>query len=237
MSKVEEYRKAIADLVKANRSGQVGDVISSRVIDWLSRNQSADIDTVKRELELLFGKEMKPYIARSLAKFKSLHDDVNDIYSQLGVKLEFEADKLLGLRAVSQIRYGQYSEAQLRILKRDITKGLTDNVGLAELKKRVKAAGGRVSFYGDTVAGTQYSGYGQAMKNEKANIAGIGEFEYVGNLRVTSRPFCQKHLGKIYTKEQIMALDNDPDLGTAGIRPVLIYKGGWNCAHDWEPAL
>lgn len=237
MTSIEEYRALIDKLVKENRTAELQDIITSRMLNWLEKHQGANEVEMRVAMNNIFGKNIDPYIKRSLDRFRELHREMNDLYSTLGVKLPFEADTLTSLRVVTQMRYGAFKDAQLSQLKRDLARGLADNVGLDELKRRVKAAGGRIAMYGDTIACTQYAGYGQAMKNEKANIAGVLSFEYVGNLRVTSRMFCQKHLGKIYTKEEINKLDTDPDLGRAGIRPVALYKGGWNCAHDWEPVL
>lgn len=43
------------------------------------------------------------------------------------------------------------------------------------------------------------------------------------------RPFCREHLGKVYTKAEIDALDNG-QLGN-----VFLTAGGYNCRHLWMP--
>ena len=47
---------------------------------------------------------------------------------------------------------------------------------------------------------------------------------------VPERDFCKEHYNKIYTIEEIQALNNGQGLD------VLTYAGGYNCLHWWMPA-
>ena len=53
-------------------------------------------------------------------------------------------------------------------------------------------------------------------------------FAFVGPLDEVTRPFCRQHLGRIYTREEIDALDNGQ------IGPVFLTGGGYNCRHTWQ---
>lgn len=67
-------------------------------------------------------------------------------------------------------------------------------------------------------------------------------YRYVGKLNVNSRPFCKAMLSanKLYRKEDIMAMGEDPDVnpgwGPKGTNTYSIfkYKGGGDCHHIWR---
>lgn len=52
---------------------------------------------------------------------------------------------------------------------------------------------------------------------------------YAGPADALVRPFCREHLGKVYTRAEIDALDNG-QLGN-----VFLTAGGYNCRHLWMP--
>lgn len=54
-------------------------------------------------------------------------------------------------------------------------------------------------------------------------------FWYAGPADAIVRPFCRLHLGKVYTRAEIDALDNG-QLGN-----VFLTAGGYNCRHLWMP--
>jgi hypothetical protein len=53
-------------------------------------------------------------------------------------------------------------------------------------------------------------------------------FIYVGPVDERLRPFCRGHVGKVYTRAQIDALDNGQLPNT------FLTGGGWNCRHVWH---
>jgi hypothetical protein len=80
-----------------------------------------------------------------------------------------------------------------------------------------------------TEMNTALMAYGRIVNMEKAEKAGFEKFIYIGPDDDITRPFCGEHLDKIYTADEIAALDNGQGL------PVEIYGGGYNCRHQWRP--
>lgn len=64
---------------------------------------------------------------------------------------------------------------------------------------------------------------------KKAEKAGITKFLYVGPDDERTRPFCAEHVDRVYSLEEIRAMDNGQGL------PVEVYGGGYNCRHHWRP--
>ena len=66
-------------------------------------------------------------------------------------------------------------------------------------------------------------------------------YKYTGKVQKNTRPFCRAMIKakKIYRKEDIIAMDNEPV--NAGWGPkgdnqtysIWLYKGGGNCGHEW----
>jgi hypothetical protein len=54
-------------------------------------------------------------------------------------------------------------------------------------------------------------------------------YAYVGPVDGIIRPFCLAHVGRVYTKAEIDALDNDQ------LPNAFLTGGGYNCRHLWAP--
>lgn len=76
---------------------------------------------------------------------------------------------------------------------------------------------------------TAMAGFNRAVTFRKAQDHGVSNFVYLGPLDKVTRPFCRRHVNRIYTQEQI---DQMPD--QQGL-PVALYGGGYNCRHRWQP--
>jgi hypothetical protein len=62
----------------------------------------------------------------------------------------------------------------------------------------------------------------EAMKSKPEDV-----FAYMGPADVKLRPFCRERVGKVFTREQIEAMDN-------GQMPnVFLSGGGYSCRHSW----
>jgi hypothetical protein len=60
-----------------------------------------------------------------------------------------------------------------------------------------------------------------------AKDAGYTKYIYLGPVDGLIRPFCMARVGNVYTKEEILDMDNGQ------IDNVLMTGGGYNCRHKW----
>jgi hypothetical protein len=72
-------------------------------------------------------------------------------------------------------------------------------------------------------------GYSRAVIQESAEQRGYEYYQYIGPDDSANRPFCDRHVDKIYTREEIDALDNGQ------IANVFLTGGGYRCRHHWRP--
>lgn len=107
------------------------------------------------------------------------------------------------------------------------TRAIREGLPAAELESLLANKFGKAERHAATIARTALGAFDRATAARQAALAGVGRFRYVGP--PASRDFCQHHLRKTYTVEEIKRLNNGQGL------PVLYYGGGWNCRHTWEP--
>ena len=58
----------------------------------------------------------------------------------------------------------------------------------------------------------------------------------IGTLIGTSRGWCEQHVGKIFTLEEIKKWETQTWSGKKG-GSAFVSRGGWNCRHSWKPIL
>lgn len=78
-----------------------------------------------------------------------------------------------------------------------------------------------------TLYDTSLSIYGRQVEALQAGDDQEAAFAFMGPADDVTRPFCRQHLGKVYTREEIDALDNGQ------LDNVFLTGGGYNCRHSW----
>lgn len=78
-----------------------------------------------------------------------------------------------------------------------------------------------------TLYDTSVSIYGRQVEALQAGDDPETPFAYMGPADGKTREFCLDHVGKVYTRAQIDALDNGQ------IDNVFLTGGGYNCRHNW----
>lgn len=62
----------------------------------------------------------------------------------------------------------------------------------------------------------------EASKSREGDV-----YAYMGPADIKTRPFCHQHVGKVYTKDEIDAMENGQ------LPNVFLTGGGYNCRHQW----
>lgn len=192
----------------------------------------AYLDAVRRMVDEKFrqGKpdEIRAELRRLRRKFKPEKQGL--VEAKKIVKLvekDFENDFIL--------RYTKdFASEQFENLSDRFDKGVLDAVRRSmkspnaseEAEKQIKRLGTTQERFLRNVLQTAKGGIAQARKIEDASKAGMKYFRYDGPIG-GSRAFCSARVGKIFSIEEIEAME-----GQAGL-PVLYFGGGWNCRHRW----
>lgn len=76
--------------------------------------------------------------------------------------------------------------------------------------------------------------FSASVATASAAEAGITKFRYEGDIIETTRSFCQKHVGKEYTLDEVYEIWADSWAGKKEGDPFRV-RGGYNCRHWWVP--
>lgn len=182
---------------------------------------------LKQEIERLFSPYYTAKNLRELIKSATPNADYEYI-SSITASQDFY-DNLVN---VFRDSYGYFADQKIGYntkIADIITRGLTldkpSNEIISELESEFK---GR-EYYAKTVVRTAKSALSTITTVQRATDNGINRFRYTGP--PPERPLCQQLYGNIYTIEEINQLSaiNGYD--------ILVYRGRWNCRHNWQAVV
>ena len=96
--------------------------------------------------------------------------------------------------------------------------------------------GNNLRRYATTYATDSLNQYSASITAATAREQGIDSFEYYGDVIRDSREFCKKHVGKIYTADEITQIWAGSWAGKSAGDPIIV-RGGYNCRHQWLPKV
>jgi len=96
--------------------------------------------------------------------------------------------------------------------------------------------GNNLRRYATTYATDSLNQYSASITAATAREQGIDSFEYYGDVIRDSREFCKKHVGKIYTADEITQIWAGSWAGKSAGDPFIV-RGGYNCRHQWLPKV
>ena len=203
---------------------KIEDAISrARAFKELSRTQQ------RQFVESFFKPEHAKFATKIVRDYLEVLDIVNQIYEDLGIEIQRDFTKVRAIEQVNRTQLGDYEESAVKSIAKSLREGLARGDNFKEIRKALIQVGGKVTTYADVIARTQVKGYARVAKSEKARIAEVFIYEYVGIRRKTTRPFCRAMIGMSCHADTIRKLNNGQ------LTPILTYCGGWHCFHDWEP--
>lgn len=163
-------------------------------------------------------------------------DMVEAVAEEYGI--EFSPDSLTEVEAIARdalrdVR-GNWENA-IDEIQRAVDLGVTTGLDLGDVTRAVALQLETTQKRAETAVDTAIMGAQRAATLDLAEGAGVDLYEYVGptgggNLR----PFCSELVGKVFSKEALDSLENDPLRGNQP-SPVSVYLGGYNCRHSLAP--
>lgn len=232
-------------------------VLQANIIDALQQLQATNgtlegpkvnlkiAQKIHKQIVAEFGTQFDETTRGLIMQFDDVLGMVERQYRYLDEALEFAA---VDRRALNALRDGYLDKwIELGGTKRgEITQAMYNHiVGREKFSKLVDVY--RSALVGTTVKGVpgkslaQYSRlYARDMlmnfHNETITTAAetleIRHFLYVGDIMSTTRDFCRRRAGKVYTRKQIDSWTH-PWAGKSG--PAMTHRGGYNCRHHWQP--
>lgn len=206
-------------------------VFEEKIFDLLARRQitEREIRVILTELEQLFTTEFSLFETEIRQSYNTLLELVNERYDDLGADISRELQQMRAIERANRLQMGDYRQSTVEAVKQIVDKGIRDGLSLSELEEKIAETDAKAAHYAETLARTHLMRYGRVSKYQKALMAEVEIFAYLGVLRETTRPFCRVLLGHRYHIDDILRMRN------GNLEPVIDNCGGWNCIHDWEP--
>lgn len=192
------------------------------------------------EFEKTYGVQAR----RLVSDFDTVSDLVENSWTYLGESANYTKVDQDMISALKESSFEQFQEFG-RQAQQNITDAMYSHVAgggsFASLLNTVRgtltghyAANGRPMVqYARQFAFDSVMNFHNQVNLSKANDLGIYHFLYVGDIMGTSRKFCRRRAGKVYTRGQINSWNRYQWAGKAG--PAFQYRGGYNCRHHWRP--
>jgi len=229
--RLAQFVREIQALQRSLSFDEFYEIVRAKVQDALARGLFKDLTLTQTRnvVSRYFRPEHQKFVAQIFDSYNQVIEIVNSHYNDLGVDISRDFAKIAAIEKINRTILGEYEESSIDQISKAIRKSLTEGLNERELRKRLIGIDDKVTVYARTIARTQVKGYARASKSEKARLAEVIFFEYVGIKRKTTRPFCRALLDTTQHIDKIRKMRN------GNLEPVETYCGGWNCHHDWEP--
>ena len=125
----------------------------------------------------------------------------------------------------------------LDIIGKAVYENTLTGVSFAESVNTVRqAVGGDMARYAKQQGHDSLMQFDRSLNTAIGKEAGATKWKYVGRIIETTRPFCRKHEGQIFTEEEIMETWGGSWAGKASGNPFIVC-GGYNCGHGFRPVF
>ncbi len=172
--------------------------------------------------------------AAESAKLKrELRDAMDELRSaQKILGSDLSAQKIQSLSAQKMIALSNVSLPNMQrdlsdAMAREIHRSIASGAGITALRRRLENLDLPERSSPETIANTVIASYNNNITFERSKQTGTKYFEYSGPVSSGTRPFCRAHAGQIFSREEILKMNNGQGL------PVMSSCGGYNCRHEW----
>lgn len=231
-NRYQQYRKELRRILAPLTFQEQAATVQTTLLDYLSRNtiNPEDVHRLTRIIRQLFNDEFEPFVAQTFAAFLETIDVINDLYTDLSdIDITRDFQRIRAIEQVNREQLGEFSQASIIRIQRAVRESLINQESARQLQRRITPISQKTAFYARTIAQTHVKTYSRILKHEKAQLAAVVYYEYVGIIRATTREFCAERVGNTFHINDILAMQN------GNREPVIENCGGWNCIHDWEP--
>ena len=189
----------------------------------------AKSDSLIREYDQIVSEFMKKFGELDIDdKFKNLTKVDLEIIKALK-KQTFDGFEEVANKYLTEINANVYQNVIAGRSFEDMVKDISGK--LTGLEDR---AGRPMSSHAGQLAHDSIMQFDAQFVKTKASSAGLTHFRYAGTRITTTREFCKKHIGQVYSEKKIKSIwSNDPEQGRSG-NPFVV-RGGYRCRHTWNP--
>jgi len=191
----------------------------------------------------IFEEDYGETINSLIGEYSEISNHIKRSWRSLGESVDFAGVDKVMIDTLANQSYEQFSqfgvEAQERIANAMYDATIAGG-SFAMLLKEVKGAlrghvdvrGRSMLTYANQHAFDSVMNFHNQVNMKKADDLGFNHFLYYGDIMDTTRDFCAKRVGNVYSRREIDSWNNMSWTGKAG-NP-FTHRGGYNCRHHWQ---
>lgn len=241
MAKLREFQAHIRRIQKDLSLDSFLDTLISKTVDDFAspENRSRNIIEYRRYLEPLFGDELAKITDQLIKRYDEVAQAVNMHYRDLGDDVQRDLQQVRAIERQNIREWGQYETAEIDRIAKEIRAATVNNETKEQLYSRLKSVGGKTANYAKVIAYTQVKSHSRVMLTEKANVAGVYYYTYMGPPVWTGGPRLSHRLciELMRYKNRVFHIDDIRKMRNSERDPVLHHCGGYMCRHQWQPAV
>lgn len=199
---------------------------------------------IHKRIEQLFEQDFTDEMKSMIKDFSSVNKSIARSYKNLGEAADFTDIDRSAMRVLRDGVYRDYVSVSGRKKQQIIQSvydliiggGDFDDVVTAVQSaltgtNRAGAVGRNLLAEARTLARDSIMQYHQEVNNLINDEIEIKHFLYVGDIMATTRDFCRRRVGRVYTRDQI---DSWTFKWAGKSGPAYTHRGGYNCRHHWQ---
>jgi hypothetical protein len=239
MANLAEFQAHIRRIQKGLMFETFLETLLSKVLDEFGseENRTRSILEYKRYLEPLFGDELLGITEQVVRRYDDVAQAVNMHYNDLGDDIQRDLQKVRSVELINDKEWGQYEAHEVDRMARALRDATMANETKEQLYARLKGVGGKTANFAKVLAYTQIKSHSRVMLTEKANVAGVFYYKYVGP-PVWTAGFRLSHrlcIELMRYQERTFHIDEIKQMRNSEREPVLYHCGGYYCRHQWQP--
>lgn len=201
---IEEYKKEINKVVEQKtKSGIITGSDFRLLVNEFSEDLVKSVESIKSE---------------TAKEFEILYNNLKN-----SLDISYKIDTAL----IPQV-YDPQRERIINEIQSIVTEYRNNRISENTMKRLIARRIEKPTYVASTLANTQIAGWDNTNNRTIAELAFIDDWLYQGpKVEGQTRPFCYERVDFIFTKEQVLRMDNGQ-----GLR-VETYCGGYNCLHGW----
>lgn len=192
-----------------------------------SREQLGELERKIQKI-LSSGEEVKKGIRREISDAR--RRELERVRAEVFVELRVDHDRATIDDLSRPILQGisRLGEVLETTVLDEVSRGIRKDLPTAEVARAIQSRIDVTENVSKTLARTANVGIANAKRIQDGRDAGLQFFQYGGS-QSPEREFCKANVNRIFSLEEIRAMDNGQGL------PVEFFCGGYNCRHFWIP--
>jgi hypothetical protein len=232
----EDHQAKLGDAI-VNLEDKITDLMSGAP---LTDGEFFDLEWAvesRNELRKIIDKEYLQEVDKIVKDYSGVAERATDMLAEYGDFTRLDKSVITQLQSLTFQGFESVGDQYLSAVSKEIYDMTLVGTSFSDAVKNVRATvSGNLKRYAD-----QQVHDGLMQFNANANVAigkqsGVTKWKYFGGLQDNSRSHCKKHVGKVYTEEEIAEIWSGNWAGKASGDPFVV-RGGYRCQHHWRPVF